>query len=96
MSKWKTRLTKLQKLPISKNYTLSKGLSESEICMAEEIYEITFPPELKEMLMMFNPYQLYDWSDFSKTNIEIIKGSLSSPIRGVLFDVERNNFWINS
>lgn len=38
----------------------------------------------------------YDWFDFSENNVNWLKHYLNWPIRGALFDVENNNFWLKS
>lgn len=49
------------------NVTLQKGMSESEIKAAEQIYHILFPADVRELFMTAFPisHPFYNWTDFS-------------------------------
>lgn len=80
----------------SKGYVLLDGMSDEQINIVQELYKITFPPELRELLMSFNPYQLYNWADLTEKNIAKMKDILSWPINGIIFDVKENSFWMDA
>ena len=55
-----------------RNIEYQEGLNEKEISHIEEIYDIFFPTELKEVLEQVLPVEkgFYNWRDFSKENIQ--------------------------
>lgn len=57
-----------------RNIEYQEGLNEKEISHIEEIYDIFFPTELKEVLEQVLPVEkgFYNWRDFSKENIQYI------------------------
>jgi len=79
----------------SNKVKISEGMSQSQIDAAQNLYEIVFPPDLKELIMTFIPEgdRFWNWADFSTENVEKIKGMLMWPADGALFDVEHNDFW---
>jgi len=64
-----------------KGIVFEQGLSAEEIDKIEEIYDIEFPYELKDMYMKSLPISegFYKWRDFSAQNIEYIKYVITSP-----------------
>src|SRR4051794_18141778 len=73
------------------------GLKEEEIYEIEELYNLKFPPDLKELLMFALPISdgFVNWSDKSKKNIKSITDRLNLPLDGIIFDIEHNEFWMN-
>ena len=80
------------------NVKTEKGMNENEINIAQDFYGIVFPPDLKEMLMTFTPIwkSFYNWNDYSPENVKKINDMLIWPIKGCLFDVEHNDFWLKT
>jgi hypothetical protein len=84
------------------------GLSEAELCRAEETFGLTFPPLLREVLALVHPVprpifpqpglhqapsQVVDWR---LRDVERTRTLVGVPADGVLFDVEENDFWWNA
>lgn len=78
-----------------KGILFEKGLSLQEINKIEGLYEINFPPDLKEFLCIALPVsnKFINWRDMSEGNIRSIKDKLSWPLEGMIFDIENNEFW---
>jgi len=92
-----SRINRIIALYEEKNIKVKKGLSSRQLELAQEYYNVIFPPDLKELLGAINPTQsFYDWSNFSEDNIQLLNERLALPVKGVLFDVENNDFWLNS
>ena len=85
----------IHKLLKAHGVALAPGLSEDEVQRTEQLYEIRFPPDLRELLMEVLPLgdRFYNWRDFSESNIRVIRKRLDWPLEGMLFDVEHNVFW---
>ena len=73
--------------------TFVEGLSDAEIARAEEKYEFQFPTDLREFLQTAlpqgSPFQ--NWRSIEDPRISEM---LRLPLDGILFDVERNDFWL--
>ena len=69
------------------------GLSESEIRSIETEFNIIFPADLAEFLMIALPVsdRFPDWRNGSRDDL---RSWLDVPYSGILFDVERNDFWL--
>ena len=69
------------------------GLSDAEISRAEENYGFQFPLDLREFLQTALPkgFPFPDWRSGEDARIRDL---LRLPLDGVLFDVERNEFWL--
>ncbi|HAB8811070.1 TPA_asm: SMI1/KNR4 family protein [Listeria monocytogenes] len=93
---FENQINKVANLLESRGYVLLKGMSYEQINIIQNLYKITFPPELKELLMTFNPYQLYNWADLSEKNIAQMKNILALPKEGIMFDIKENSFWMNA
>ena len=84
-----------------KSVRLEDGLSESELIRDEEIYGFHFPPDLRELLgaalpldnLSSKPQRFPNWRE---TPNNFIQDYLDWPLKGVLFDVERNGFWFDT
>lgn len=77
------------------------GLSDTQVKQAEALYDIVFPPDVRQLIQAMKPEKgsmmsFPDWGDFSQENIDAIQKQLNWPIEGVLFDVEHNSFWLNA
>ncbi|MBC1376152.1 SMI1/KNR4 family protein [Listeria sp. FSL L7-0091] len=93
---FENQINKIAKLLESNGYILLDGMSNEQINIIQDLYKITFPPELRELLMTFNPYQLYNWADLSEKNIAKMKNILAWPREGIIFDVKENSFWMDA
>ena len=69
------------------------GLRDSEIRAAEATYAIRFPPDLEELLRYALPVGS-PWPDWRKDSNAEIHDALNWPLEGILFDIERNAFWL--
>ena len=74
------------------------GMTEDEIVVAQGFYDVTFPPDLAELLVAFTPTadKFYRWADYSPENINANTDMLAWPTDGTLFDVEHNDFWLTT
>lgn len=78
-----------------KGIIFESGLNLQEINMIENLYEINFPPDLKEFLSIALPIsnEFVNWRDMSEDNVRNIKDILNWPLDGMIFDIENNQFW---
>jgi hypothetical protein len=69
------------------------GLSDDEIVRAENRFGIRFPPDLRAFLRAAVPSgpQFPDWRSSEDA---VLRDWLDVPLRGILFDVEHNGFWL--
>ncbi|MBC1797159.1 SMI1/KNR4 family protein [Listeria booriae] len=81
-----------------KKVKLAPGLTEDEIRKCEKIFDIKFPPALKNLLKEVLPIskEFINWRDHSKRNVLQIKKRLDWPWEGIVFDIEENDFWVQS
>lgn len=81
----------------AKGIKFSEGLNEQEMFEIETLYDVQFPPDLKEFLMVGLPVSkpFVNWRDTSEKNRKQIKERLDWPLQGLLFDIENNGFWID-
>lgn len=79
----------------NKGILFENGLSLQEINNIENLYDIKFPPDLKEFLYTALPVSnnFVNWRDLSEGNITNIKDRLNWPLEGIIFDIENNEFW---
>lgn len=70
-----------------------KGLSKDEIATAQKTFDIKFPTEIKVFLSYAMPVSegFYNWRDFSKENVDKIKGFQQTIDEAFLFDFENND-----
>ena len=87
---------KLIKMLEMKGIEFAEGLTDEEIIYIEKIYSIKFPKQLKEFIKIKLPVSngFYNWRDFTEANIEKIKNVINAPMKGLLFDIEYNDFWV--
>jgi len=71
-----------------------KGFSESEFKSIESEFNFTFPPDLKEFLSIAQPISK-SWINWRNTNNKKFNESLFWPYKGMCFDIEHNDFWLN-
>jgi hypothetical protein len=80
-----------------KGVSFEKGLSELEFTELERQYEIRFPADLKAFLTEGLPVSdgFVNWREAltSPEIREVAVDALGWPLEGMLFDVEKNNFW---
>ena len=78
-----------------KGISFEDGLSVQEINSIESLYDIKFPPDLKEFLSIALPVSdnFVNWRDMSEGNIRSIKERLIWPLEGMIFDIVNNEFW---
>ncbi len=79
---------------------LERGLTATQIERAQEIYDVRFPPDLRELLENVLPLDPPDFErrhfpDWRDEDNQHIRWRLEFPLDGLLFDVERNNFWLH-
>ncbi|MBC1559293.1 SMI1/KNR4 family protein [Listeria booriae] len=81
-----------------KKVEFAPGLTEDEIRKCEEIFDIKFPPALKNLLKEVLPIskEFINWRDHRKRNVLRIKKRLEWPWEGIVFDIEENDFWVQS
>jgi hypothetical protein len=89
-------LKDMKLLLMDKGVIFSDGLNQIEIKKAEKFYNIKFPPDLSEFLQYALPISkgFVNWRDFSDENVNKIKWILNCPLEGMLFDIEKNGFWM--
>lgn len=78
-----------------------KGLNDSELQKAEGKFKFKFPPDLIMFLKYALPIRMKgevrksfpNWRDL---NDKYLIDRLIEPLGGIFFDIENNNFWLNS
>ena len=77
-----------------KNIVFEKGLTKKDFDKIEKTFNVRFPKEIREFLSYGMPVGefFYNWRDFSKENIEAIKGFQKTIEDSFLFDFEHNDF----
>jgi hypothetical protein len=77
----------------SQRIVLEPGLTDEEITRVEEAYDFSFPPDLRQFIQTALPVSggFPNWRSESATNLR--HRYLDRPVRGILFDVEHNDFW---
>lgn len=82
----------------AKEIKFTEGLTESQIHIIEETYNITFPESLRKFYSIGVPFSEDEdyfprWTDFSDENIAKIKERIEAPIKRLSFNIKRN-FWL--
>ena len=67
----------------------AEGYTQSELDVAQEKYDLSFPPDLVALFLDRRPVQGYDWRSDEKE----IRAMLAWPLEGLLFDVEHAKLW---
>jgi len=65
------------------------GYTEDQLDDIQSQFDLTFPPDLSELLLTKRPPEFYHWIEQK----EEISKMLNWPGEGVLFDVEENGLW---
>ena len=71
---------------------LEAGLSEAELRRAERRYGVRFAADHRELLTLALPVG-DGWYDWRARGGERVRKAIREPFEGVLFDVEKNDFW---
>ena len=91
---------KLIELLKSKQVDFENGLTETEILQVENKFDILFPPDLQLFLSIELPIsgKFVNWRLGLKSQDEADKifDRLNWPLKGMLFDLQSNEFWIKS
>src|SRR5690606_5214268 len=77
------------------NVRFDDPLTILEISRIEAIYNISFPPILREFYLCGLPVgqNFPNWRSTSEENINSLTERLKWPLDGMLFDIEHNSFW---
>ena len=90
----------LQRILKDKGVQFDSGLSNDEIIKIVSKFNIKFPPDLKQFLQLGLPISdsFVNWRQglISKDTEAKIVSRLDWPLEGMLFDLQSNDFWINS
>jgi hypothetical protein len=70
------------------------GLTDAEILAAEARHGFRFPPDLQAFLQAGLP-RGSDFPDWRDGDEAVLRGWLDLPLRGILFDIEHNGFWLD-
>lgn len=83
-----------------KGVQFDSGLSDDEVLQVETKFNLKFPPDLKLFLQTALPTsdKFVNWrlGLKSKSEADKILSRLDWPLEGMLFDLQSNNFWIDS
>lgn len=93
-------MDRLLKLLKGKGIQFDSGLTDSEIVQIETKFSLTFPADLRQFLQFGLPISksFVNWRQgltLNETANEIIS-RIDWPLEGMLFDLQRNDFWISS
>lgn len=95
-------LEKIVKIMQKAGVVFEKGLSAKEVVLAEKKFGFKFPEDLKQFLRFALPVAKIDNQSLpSFPNWRSLKGDyfkiyMDLPGNGILFDVVRNGFWLDS
>jgi hypothetical protein len=96
----KANLVRLQRLLKDKGVQFEGGVTDDEIVQIETKFIIKFPTDLRQFLQLGLPISesFVDWRKglISKDAEAKIVSRLDWPLEGMLFDLQSNDFWINS
>lgn len=76
--------------------TCHHPMSDDQVLTAEQTFGVKFPKPMKYALNVGLPSKCYNWGDLSNKNIDKINEALGWPLEGLIFDVEFNNFWLDT
>ena len=76
------------------NVVLDDGLTDTEIADIEKKYGFRFPLDLRDFLQTALPTGSL-FPGWRSEDDSLIRETLRLPLDGILFDVERNNFWLS-
>jgi len=90
----------ITKLLTDKGVHFDSGLTADEVLQVETKFNFKFPPDLKLFLQTSLPTsdQFVNWrlGLKSKNEAEKIISQLDWPLEGTLFDLQSNDFWVDS
>jgi hypothetical protein len=89
LAKWQDIVEQLKERAIE----FAPGLADAEIASVEKGFGFHFPPDLRAFLQTALP-QGKAFPDWRSGDEKTLRHRLDLPRRGVLFDVERNFFWL--
>ena len=72
----------------------ASGLTDSEISAAEDYWSFTFPPDLRQLLQHALPVS-DGFPDWRSPESESLRLTIEWPFRGMCFDIEHNEFWMD-
>lgn len=76
----------------------AEGLSDDEFVKIKDEFQVTFPPDLKQLLQKALPVsdRFVNWRAglHSPEEKKQVKQRINWPLEGMLFDVENNEFWM--
>lgn len=80
--------------------TFDKGLTDNELSQIKTTFKIQFPDDLKQFLQMGLPISegFINWRkglESKEAEIEI-QSRIDAPLEGILFEIEKNDFWDES
>src|SRR5689334_19300690 len=79
----------------SKGVAFEAGLTPTEFKSLKEQFNVYFPSDLHFLLSTALPVSknFPNWRNLLHGSDAYLQASLSHPVEGVLFDVEKNDFW---
>jgi hypothetical protein len=72
-----------------------QGLTDDELATIESEYGFRFPADLRQFLAYVLPVS-NGWLDWRNSSKEEIMQRMSWPLDGMCFDIENNEFWLES
>ncbi|MBK5144633.1 SMI1/KNR4 family protein [Budviciaceae bacterium BWR-B9] len=80
--------------------SFAEGLSDDELVKIQREFQVTFPPDLKQLLQMALPVsdRFVNWRAglHSPAEKQQVEQRINWPLEGMLFDVENNSYWEQS
>lgn len=70
------------------------GLTDDEFEAAEGKFDFRFPPDLREFLSIAMPVKHKTFPNWRNLDCEDLAFKFRWPLEGILFDVEKNHFWL--
>lgn len=86
LARWKATLLRA-------GVAFTDGLTGAQIARCEELYDITFPADLAEMLQYALPTGP-GWPNWRKPEAEAVAAAFAWPLVGLQFDIQHNGFWL--
>jgi hypothetical protein len=86
---WQRMVTRLGEHGIA----FDPGLSDAEVTAAESRFGFRFPPDLRAFLQTALP-RGSGFPDWRSGDEAALRDWLDVPLRGVIFDIEHNGFWL--
>ena len=76
-----------------KGISFADCLTDAEVATIESTYGFNFPPDLKAFLQYALPVS-QDFLNWRESGEIEIREWLGWPLKGMLFDIEHNGFWL--